>query len=236
MVNRRFRLLRSHYDRSKSSGFFDPNSVTYDVFPSVVCGASGIRLLPVCRVEFTLHRSAILELFLASQITLQRFEGNVWLSLPYVNALKETRFLEANNVRQIGSVIDSEIEPHDWDTLMMVTLVVLLTACHGPDAVALIVLSDHHMPHTQVFQRPVENPPVRKHWVVVCSTAEVPSNDETLIVRVNESIHLQQRCDHCIANSGKFQVDFIEVQATACLEEDDINQIDDDFSCVLTSC
>ena len=68
-----------------------------------------------------------------------------------------------------------------------------------------------------------------EHWVVVRGVAEVTRDEETLMVRENESVFLPQGCVHRLANRGKIPVEIIEVQTGAYLEEDDIVRIEDDF-------
>jgi mannose-1-phosphate guanylyltransferase/mannose-6-phosphate isomerase len=68
-----------------------------------------------------------------------------------------------------------------------------------------------------------------EHWVVVCGTAEVTRDGETILVRENESVYLPLGCAHRLANPGKIPVEIIEVQTGAYLEEDDIVRIEDDF-------
>jgi mannose-1-phosphate guanylyltransferase/mannose-6-phosphate isomerase len=66
-----------------------------------------------------------------------------------------------------------------------------------------------------------------EHWVVVHGTAEVTRDDETHIVRENESIHLPQGCVHRMANPGKIPLEIIEVQVGSYTGEDDIVRIED---------
>lgn len=68
-----------------------------------------------------------------------------------------------------------------------------------------------------------------EHWVVVRGTAEVQRDNETILLRENESIYLPLGCVHRLANPGKIPVEIIEVQTGAYLEEDDIVRIEDDF-------
>jgi mannose-1-phosphate guanylyltransferase / mannose-6-phosphate isomerase len=68
-----------------------------------------------------------------------------------------------------------------------------------------------------------------EHWVVVCGTAEVTRDAETLLLRENESVFLPLGCVHRLANPGKIPVEIIEVQTGAYLEEDDIVRFEDDF-------
>lgn len=68
-----------------------------------------------------------------------------------------------------------------------------------------------------------------EHWVVVRGAAEVTRDDETFLLRENESVYLPQGCAHRLANPGKIPVEIVEVQTGAYLEEDDIVRIQDDF-------
>jgi mannose-6-phosphate isomerase-like protein (cupin superfamily) len=65
--------------------------------------------------------------------------------------------------------------------------------------------------------------------VVVRGTAEVTRDDETIMLRENESVFLPLGCVHRLANPGKIPVEIIEVQTGAYLEEDDIVRFADDF-------
>jgi mannose-1-phosphate guanylyltransferase/mannose-6-phosphate isomerase len=66
-----------------------------------------------------------------------------------------------------------------------------------------------------------------EHWVVVNGSALVTRDDETLLVRENESIYLPLGCVHRLENPGKIPLTLIEVQSGAYLGEDDIVRFDD---------
>jgi len=68
-----------------------------------------------------------------------------------------------------------------------------------------------------------------EHWVVVRGTAEVVRDDETLLLRENESVYLPLGCLHRLSNPGRIPVEIIEVQTGSYLEEDDIVRTEDDF-------
>lgn len=68
-----------------------------------------------------------------------------------------------------------------------------------------------------------------EHWVVVRGTAEVTRDDETILLRENESVFLPLGCVHRLANPGRIPIEIIEVQTGAYLEEDDIVRFEDDF-------
>jgi mannose-1-phosphate guanylyltransferase/mannose-6-phosphate isomerase len=68
-----------------------------------------------------------------------------------------------------------------------------------------------------------------EHWVVVNGTARVTRDNETLIVRENESVYLPLGCVHRLENPGKIPLTLIEVQSGAYLGEDDIVRLHDTY-------
>jgi mannose-1-phosphate guanylyltransferase/mannose-6-phosphate isomerase len=68
-----------------------------------------------------------------------------------------------------------------------------------------------------------------EHWVVVAGTARVTRDDETLLLRENESIYIPLGARHRLENPGKLPLHLIEVQSGAYLGEDDIVRFDDRY-------
>ncbi|MBS0642597.1 MAG: mannose-1-phosphate guanylyltransferase/mannose-6-phosphate isomerase [Acetobacteraceae bacterium] len=68
-----------------------------------------------------------------------------------------------------------------------------------------------------------------EHWVVVNGTARVTRDQETLILRENESVYLPLGCVHRLENPGRIPLTLIEVQVGAYLGEDDIVRIEDTY-------
>ena len=68
-----------------------------------------------------------------------------------------------------------------------------------------------------------------EHWVVVKGTAMVTRNDETVMVRENESVYIPLGTVHRLENPGKVMLEVIEVQSGAYLGEDDIVRYDDTY-------
>lgn len=66
-----------------------------------------------------------------------------------------------------------------------------------------------------------------EHWIVVNGTALVTRNDETLLLRENESVFVPLGCTHRLENPGKVPLNLIEVQSGPYLGEDDIVRIED---------
>jgi len=69
-----------------------------------------------------------------------------------------------------------------------------------------------------------------EHWVVVNGTAIVTRDNESLLVRENESVYLPLGCVHRLENPGKIPLALIEVQSGAYLGEDDIVRMEDVYN------
>ncbi|WEQ53341.1 mannose-1-phosphate guanylyltransferase/mannose-6-phosphate isomerase [Komagataeibacter oboediens] len=69
-----------------------------------------------------------------------------------------------------------------------------------------------------------------EHWVVVEGTAQVTRNEETILVRENESVYLPLGAVHRLENPGRIPLTLIEVQSGPYLGEDDIVRLEDAYS------
>jgi mannose-1-phosphate guanylyltransferase/mannose-6-phosphate isomerase len=68
-----------------------------------------------------------------------------------------------------------------------------------------------------------------EHWVVVAGIAEVTRENETYLVRTNESTFIPMNTRHRLENPGGSLLQIIEVQNGDYLEEDDIERFEDDY-------
>ncbi len=68
-----------------------------------------------------------------------------------------------------------------------------------------------------------------EHWVVVKGTAMVTRDDETILLRENESVYIPLGVVHRLENPGKTMLEVIEVQSGGYLGEDDIVRFDDTY-------
>ncbi len=66
-----------------------------------------------------------------------------------------------------------------------------------------------------------------EHWIVVKGTAKVTRDDETFLLRENESTYIPLGAVHRLENPGKTDLELIEVQSGAYLGEDDIVRVED---------
>ena len=68
-----------------------------------------------------------------------------------------------------------------------------------------------------------------EHWVVVNGSALVTRDNETVLLRENESIYLPLGCVHRLENPGRIPLTLIEVQSGSYLGEDDIIRLEDTY-------
>lgn len=68
-----------------------------------------------------------------------------------------------------------------------------------------------------------------EHWVVVQGTASVTVDENTTILRENESIYLPLGAVHRLENPGRIPLTLIEVQSGSYLGEDDIVRFEDSY-------
>lgn len=68
-----------------------------------------------------------------------------------------------------------------------------------------------------------------EHWVVVEGTALVTRNDETFLLRENESTYIPIGTKHRLENPGKVPLKLIEVRSGSYLSEDDITRYEDTY-------
>ncbi|WP_242512706.1 mannose-1-phosphate guanylyltransferase/mannose-6-phosphate isomerase [Thalassospira povalilytica] len=68
-----------------------------------------------------------------------------------------------------------------------------------------------------------------EHWVVVKGTALVTRDNETFLLKENESTYIPLGAVHRMENPGKTPLELIEVQSGSYLGEDDIERFDDEY-------
>ncbi|HCM83206.1 MAG TPA: mannose-1-phosphate guanylyltransferase/mannose-6-phosphate isomerase [Alphaproteobacteria bacterium] len=73
-----------------------------------------------------------------------------------------------------------------------------------------------------------------EHWIVVAGTARMTCDDITKVVTENESFYIPCGSVHSIENSGKINLDIIEVQTGSYLGEDDIVRLSDIYGRIKT--
>ncbi len=121
------------------------------VTPIVLCGGSGTRLWPLSRKDFAKQHAPVLGGDSPFQATLRRLAEGKDFARPIVVASTAARFMAADQAAGAGVEIDLALEPEGRDTLAAVTLAALMLAERTPDALGMVMPSDHMIPDAAAF-------------------------------------------------------------------------------------
>ena len=124
------------------------------IVPAILCGGSGSRLWPMSRKEFAKQHVPILGGASPFQRALARLTGDLFAE-PIVVTSAESRFLVADQALDLGLELQIALEPQARDTLAAVTLAACLAARRDPEAIVLVVPSDHLIPDVEAFHAAV---------------------------------------------------------------------------------
>jgi mannose-1-phosphate guanylyltransferase/mannose-6-phosphate isomerase len=124
------------------------------IVPAILCGGSGSRLWPVSRKDFAKQHVPILGGASPFQRTLERL-GAALFAEPIVISAATSRFLVSDQAAEVGKAIEIALEPQGRDTLPAVTLAACLAARRDPQAIVLVMPSDHLIPDVAAFERTV---------------------------------------------------------------------------------
>jgi mannose-1-phosphate guanylyltransferase / mannose-6-phosphate isomerase len=128
-----------------------------NIYPVVLCGGSGTRLWPMSRGG---HPKQFLKLVgdnTLVQQTALRLRGIADVEAPIVIAGNEQRFLVAEQLRQVGVRPSSVVlEPVGRNTAPAIAVAALLAAQTSPDALLLVLPSDHVVINETAFVRVVQ--------------------------------------------------------------------------------
>lgn len=114
------------------------------IVPVILCGGSGTRLWPLSRENFPKQFISLLGQASLFQQTLQRLKGIHNLGPVLVVGNDEHRFLMQEQLRQINLQAELLIlEPEARNTAPAMTQAALWAEAHVPDAVLLVMPSDH---------------------------------------------------------------------------------------------
>ncbi len=129
----------------------EPTAGAGAIVPAILCGGSGSRLWPLSRKDFAKQHVPILGGASPFQRTLERLKGGLF-SAPIVVSGAGSRFMVADQATEVGVRTEIALEPQGRDTLAAVTLAALLAAKRDPQAIVLVMPSDHLIPDVAGFQ------------------------------------------------------------------------------------
>ncbi|MEX3788527.1 mannose-1-phosphate guanylyltransferase/mannose-6-phosphate isomerase [Paraburkholderia sp. BR14374] len=127
------------------------------IHPVVLCGGSGTRLWPMSRGGYPKQYLALTGEHTLVQQTALRLRGIDGVTVPIVVTNNEQRFLVAEQLRQVdvgsASIV---LEPASRNTAPAIAVAALLALRDTPDALLLVLPSDHVIAGEAAFVKAVE--------------------------------------------------------------------------------
>jgi mannose-1-phosphate guanylyltransferase / mannose-6-phosphate isomerase len=114
------------------------------IHPVILSGGSGTRLWPMSRSLYPKQLLALVGERSLLQETALRVIGDPGFAAPLIIANEEHRFIIAEQLREIGAVPDALVlEPVGRNTAPAASIAALRLAAEDPDALMLVMASDH---------------------------------------------------------------------------------------------
>ena len=114
------------------------------IHPVILSGGSGTRLWPMSRSLYPKQLLALTGERSLLQQTVLRVAGEFGFAPPLIIANEEHRFIIAEQLREIGAVADALVlEPVGRNTAPAACVAALRLAASEPDALMLVMASDH---------------------------------------------------------------------------------------------
>ena len=125
------------------------------IVPVILCGGGGARLWPSSRPNHPKQFLRLLGELSLFQTTVRRLAGQPGMLDPVIvaGAAHEGRLSE--QLGEIGQSATLLLEPSSRDSGPAVAAAALHIAAHHPDAVAVVLASDHHIPSSEAFRAAV---------------------------------------------------------------------------------
>ncbi len=113
------------------------------ICPIILCGGSGTRLWPASRASRPKQFVDLLGPRSTFQMAALRVTASDVFSRPAVILSSAARFIAAEQLAQVGAVADIILEPVQRDSATAVAVAACYAARRAPEAIVLIVASDH---------------------------------------------------------------------------------------------
>ncbi|AIO66658.1 mannose-1-phosphate guanylyltransferase/mannose-6-phosphate isomerase [Burkholderia oklahomensis] len=140
-----------------------------NIFPVILCGGSGTRLWPMSRGGYPKQYLKLTGDNTLVQQTALRVRDVDGVGAPIVVTNNEQRFLVAEQLRQVGIAPSSIVlEPVGRNTAPAIAIAALLALRETPDALLLVLPSDHVIDNESAF-------------VEIVKTAATVASDERLV-------------------------------------------------------
>jgi mannose-1-phosphate guanylyltransferase / mannose-6-phosphate isomerase len=123
------------------------------IHPVILSGGSGTRLWPMSRSLYPKQLLALVGERSLLQQTVLRVAGDAEFAPPLIIANEEHRFIIAEQLREIGAVADALVlEPTGRNTAPAACVAALRLAASEPDALMLVMASDHVIADLAAFR------------------------------------------------------------------------------------
>jgi mannose-1-phosphate guanylyltransferase/mannose-1-phosphate guanylyltransferase/mannose-6-phosphate isomerase len=150
-----------------------------DITPVLLCGGSGTRLWPLSRKSFPKQFADILGEESLFQASARRFQGDGF-SAPLLVTGEDFRFIVSEQLDEIGiSPVDILIEPEGRNTAPAAAVAAVILMRQDPDALMLLVPSDHAVADPGAFRAAVDQAKVAAATGQIVTFGIVPSRAET---------------------------------------------------------
>jgi mannose-1-phosphate guanylyltransferase/mannose-6-phosphate isomerase len=127
------------------------------IHPVILSGGSGTRLWPMSRSLYPKQLLALVGEYSLLQETVQRAMGDRGFAAPLIVANEEHRFIIAEQLREIGVAPEALVlEPVGRNTAPAACVAALRLAQSDPDALMLVMPSDHAIPGLGAFRQAIE--------------------------------------------------------------------------------
>ena len=122
------------------------------IVPVIMCGGGGARLWPTSRPSRPKQFLRLLGDRSLFQETIRRLSGLPGLADPVVVAGAAHEVLIAEQLEEIGQAATMLLEPSPRDSGPAIAAAMLHIAQDDPEAIAVVLASDHHIPAVEAFQ------------------------------------------------------------------------------------
>ncbi len=150
------------------------------IHPVILSGGSGTRLWPMSRALYPKQLLALTGERSLLQETARRVAGDAGFAPPLIVANEEHRFIIAEQLREIGIVPDALVlEPIGRNTAPAAGVAALRLAAKDPDALMLVLASDHAIADLGAFHTAVERAAAAGRAGYLVSLGITPERAET---------------------------------------------------------
>jgi mannose-1-phosphate guanylyltransferase / mannose-6-phosphate isomerase len=150
------------------------------IHPVILSGGTGTRLWPMSRALYPKQLLALTGERSLLQETALRLAGDPAFAAPLIIANEEHRFIIAEQLREIGVAADALVlEPVGRNTAPAATIAALRLAQREPDALMLVLASDHAIADVGAFRAAVGRAAAAGRAGYLVSLGVTPDRPET---------------------------------------------------------